>query len=51
MKREMRKRVAEENMMMAANKKRLNVQDDVTTNMKNDKDINNNKISYSTMIR
>ena len=50
-KRELRKRVAEENMMLASNKKRQNVQTDVLDSMKADKDVAANKVQYSTMIR
>ena len=50
-KREMKRRVAEENMMLASNKKRQNVQNEVLVSMKADKDVTANKVTYSTMIR
>lgn len=37
--------------MLAANKKRQIVADEVQTTMKAQKDIHNSKVTYSTMIR
>ena len=50
-KRELRKRVAEENMMLAANKKKQSTTSDVLTSMQADRDVQANKVTYSTMIR
>ena len=50
-KREMRKRVAEENLMLASNKKRKDVNDHIVENMKRQEEIHNAKVTYSTMIR
>lgn len=50
-KRELQRRIAEENLMLAANKKRQIVADEVQTTMKAQKDIHNSKVTYSTMIR
>ena len=50
-KRELAKRVAEENMMLASNKKRQEVNDHVTENIKRQQETNSQKHSYQTMIR
>jgi hypothetical protein len=50
-KREMLKRVNEENMMMAANRKRKEVTEHVQDNLKRQQDIIDSKHTYSTMIR
>ncbi len=50
-KREQMRRVAEENMMLANNKRRSQLQDHVTENNRNADHINSNKVTYSTMIR
>ena len=50
-KREMRRRVAEENMMLASNKKRQITQNDVLDSIKADKETTAAKVTYSTMIR
>jgi hypothetical protein len=47
----MQKRVAEENLMLASNKKRQFVTQEVQDAMKAQKDVTAAKISYSTMIR
>ena len=47
----MQRRVAEENLMLAANKKRQIVQKDVLESMKAQQDIHASKITHSTMIR
>ena len=48
---EMAKRVAEENRMLAANKKRQEVQKEVLDSMKAQAETHSQKITYSTMIR
>ncbi|CDW75350.1 UNKNOWN [Stylonychia lemnae] len=50
-KREMLKRVQEENLMMSSNRKRTEVVSNVQENIKRQQDINNAKHTYSTMIR
>ena len=50
-KKELLRRVAEENLMLASNKKRQNVKTEVLVSMKADKDVAANKVTYSTMIR
>lgn len=50
-KREMAKRVAEENMMLASNRKRREVTDHQTENLKRQKEIENGKVGVQTMIR
>lgn len=50
-KRELAKRVAQENLMLSANKRRIIVQDDVTEAMRQQDHIINAKTTYSTMIR
>lgn len=50
-KREMAKRVAEENMMLASNRKRKEVTEHMTENLKRQKEIENNKATVQTMIR
>ena len=50
-KRELAKRVAQENLMLSANKRRTIVQDDVTEAMRQQDHIVNAKTTYSTMIR
>ena len=50
-KQELRRRIAEENQMLAANKKRQQIADEVQAAMKAQTDIHNAKVSHSTMIR
>ena len=50
-KRELARRVASENLMLASNKRRINVQNDVTDSMRAQVLTDNAKISYSNMIR
>ena len=45
------KRVAEENLMAASNKKRQNYTSNVQENLKRADDIYNSKVSYATLIR
>lgn len=47
----MAKRVAEENLMLASNRKRKDVTEGVQENMKRQGEIIDQKHSYSTMIR
>jgi hypothetical protein len=47
----MLKRIAEENMMLASNRKRRDVTDHVTENLKRQQQIVDQKHTYSTMIR
>ncbi len=50
-KKEQMRRVAEENVMMAQNRKNQEIKHHVEENMKNDAAIHSSKITYSTMIR